>query len=133
MESGKLPDGLALSSDGIILGVPTTNGLFTFTVKASNAIGSDSKQLTINIGNIGISENFAASVKIYPNPTNDTFVVEIEKNTSIKLYNMLGKEVLTQTALGKTEINISHLPKGIYNINILSDGKIIGNQKIVKQ
>jgi len=46
---------------------------------------------------------------------------------------MLGKEVLTQNANGKTEINISHLTQGVYNVQIISDGKIIGNSKIVKQ
>ena len=133
LESGKLPDGLALSSDGIILGVPTTNGLFTFTVKANNGIGFDTKQMTINIGNVGISDNYAANVKVFPNPTNDKFVAEIDGTVTVKLYDILGKEVLSHTAIDKKEINISHIQKGVYSISILSDGKIIGNSKIVKQ
>jgi len=133
LEAGNLPAGLALSADGIIIGVPTTNGLFTFTVKATNAIGADTRQLRIDIGNVGISEHDAATVKVYPNPTYDKFVVELNGTASVKLYDMLGKEVLTQTAQGNTEINISHLPTGIYNIIVFSDGKIVGNSKIVKQ
>ena len=69
----------------------------------------------------------------YPNPTNDKFFIELDGVASIKLYDLLGKEVLTQTANGKTEIDINHLPKGIYNIQILSESKIIGNSKVVKQ
>jgi hypothetical protein len=46
---------------------------------------------------------------------------------------MLGKEVLNQNINGKSEINISHLPKGIYNVRVFSESKIIGNSKIVKQ
>ena len=133
LESGNLPNGLALSSDGVILGVPTTNAISTFTVKATNVLGFDTKQLKINIGNVGISENYTASVKVFPNPTNDKFVVEIDGTVTVKLYDILGKEVLTQMAIDKTEININHLQKGVYNINILSDGKVVGSSKIVKQ
>ena len=46
---------------------------------------------------------------------------------------MLGKEIFTKIANGKTEINISHLPKGIYCVIVLSEGKMVGNSKIVKQ
>ena len=74
------------------------------------------------------------SVKVYPNPANISLFVECEGHSTIKLYDMLGKEALTQNANGKTEINISHLSKGIYIVNILSsEGRIIGNSKIVKQ
>ena len=46
---------------------------------------------------------------------------------------MLGKKVLNQNINEKSEINISHLPKGTYIVNILSGGKVIENRKIVKQ
>jgi hypothetical protein len=45
---------------------------------------------------------------------------------------MLGKEIFAQLINGKTEINISHLSKGIYNISVFSEGRVIGNSKIVK-
>jgi hypothetical protein len=34
---------------------------------------------------------------------------------------------------GKTEINISHLSRGVYNACILSEAKVVENSKIVKQ
>ena len=93
--------------------------------------------------NVGIEENFSESVKIiiYPNPTNGKLFIECENIITIKLYDMLGKEVLTQPANGntstpfssRTEINISHLPTGVYSVQVLSDGKVVGNSKIVKQ
>ena len=46
--SGSLPDGLNLSGNAIS-GTPTTAGTSTFTVKAENSYGSDSKQLSITI------------------------------------------------------------------------------------
>ena len=71
-------------------------------------------------------------ITVYPNPANNSFIVDYNRAGVIKLYDMLGKEVLTQTVNGKTEININHLPKGIYSICVISGGKIVGNSKIVK-
>gem|GEM_PF-6286064 len=49
IESGNLPNGLSLNSDGLIYGAPTTAGTFNFTVKAANAYGSATKPLSIVI------------------------------------------------------------------------------------
>lgn len=46
--SGNLPAGLTLSGD-TISGTPTTAGTFTFTVKAGNSVGNDTKELSIVI------------------------------------------------------------------------------------
>jgi formylglycine-generating enzyme required for sulfatase activity len=45
-----LPADLSLAETGAITGTPTTAGTSTFTVKATNAAGSDTKQLSITIG-----------------------------------------------------------------------------------
>ena len=48
--SGALPSGLTLgSSTGTISGTPTTTGVFTPTVTATNADGSNSKQLSLTV------------------------------------------------------------------------------------
>jgi len=53
IESGTLPPGLSLPSNsttsGNISGYPTTPGTYTFTIKASNSIGSDTRTITITI------------------------------------------------------------------------------------
>lgn len=50
LEGGSsLPEGLTLSPEGAVLGVPATAGEFSFTVKAANAAGSDIKTLAIVI------------------------------------------------------------------------------------
>ena len=43
-------DGLTLSEDGVLSGTPTEDGTFTFTVKAENDAGSNTKELSIEIG-----------------------------------------------------------------------------------
>ena len=83
--------------------------------------------------NTGITKAVLPKVTIYPNPTSDIFTVDYENFNQVKIYDMLGKEVLAQDTNGKAEINISRLPKGIYNVIVLSEGKVVGKSKIVKQ
>ncbi|MHA5219249.1 S-layer homology domain-containing protein [Dysosmobacter sp. Phy] len=47
--SSDLPNWLTLNSDGTISGTPTAAGASTFTVTATNASGSDSKEFTLTI------------------------------------------------------------------------------------
>lgn len=49
LDSGTLPDGLTLDSNGTIVGTPTAAGTSTFTVTATNNIGSDSREFTLKI------------------------------------------------------------------------------------
>ncbi|MCI6123399.1 MAG: S-layer homology domain-containing protein [Christensenellaceae bacterium] len=48
IETGTLPDGLTLAGD-TIKGTPSKAGNFKFTVKATNAVGSATKELTIKV------------------------------------------------------------------------------------
>jgi hypothetical protein len=49
LESGALPAGLNLLRSGTISGTPTTAGTYSFSVKASNSAGNDTKSLSITI------------------------------------------------------------------------------------
>lgn len=49
LDSGTLPTGLTLNSDGTITGTPSAEGSSTFTVKAENSAGFTIKQYTLNI------------------------------------------------------------------------------------
>lgn len=49
LSAGSLPSGLTLTSNGTITGTPTTQGVWTFTVLASDGSRSDTKQLTLSV------------------------------------------------------------------------------------
>jgi len=51
---GALPNGLTLSANGVINGVPDTVGEFHFTVLAENIAGSDNRQLAIVVLSIDV-------------------------------------------------------------------------------
>ncbi|MCL2774184.1 MAG: S-layer homology domain-containing protein [Oscillospiraceae bacterium] len=61
MESGALPDGLSLSSDGVISGTPTKSGSFDFVIKASNNAGGDEKSFTVIIDSSPVIEVYSLS------------------------------------------------------------------------
>lgn len=52
--SGALPDGLTLSSGGVLSGTPTTPGNYSFTITATNSAGSDDQALTLLVPNEGV-------------------------------------------------------------------------------
>jgi len=121
-------------------GIFTFHNLGVFTLTMTNeAIVSHPNYpaiviATINVGTVGLHEISTSNIKVYPNPTRDMLFIECEDFSTIKLYDILGKEILIKNISKKTtEINISHLPKGMYSIRIISEGKIIGNSKIIKQ
>ena len=54
---------------------------------------------------------------IFPNPVNTLLFIEnkIEKTEEIKIFNSFGKLIITtKVPFGKTEINISNCPSGVY-------------------
>ena len=53
--TGALPSGLSLSTDGVISGTPTTEGTFSFTVKAENNAGDDEKGMSITVASAPVA------------------------------------------------------------------------------
>ncbi|NJM05822.1 hypothetical protein HC891_05920 [Candidatus Gracilibacteria bacterium] len=51
VSAGELPPGLTLSEDGLLSGVPSANGVYRFTVSATNNFGAPAtQQITLNLG-----------------------------------------------------------------------------------
>jgi len=73
---------------------------------------------------VGINENsFSNSIlKLYPNPANGIFNIEIEKPGKLKIYNTLGALVYETnfTEAGNFKIDIAHLANGIYHVKTQS-------------
>jgi hypothetical protein len=57
-------------------------------------------------------------VNIYPNPAREQFTVELDKPSNIKVINALGQTVINIDVDGKSIINTSTLPAGIYIIRV---------------
>jgi hypothetical protein len=90
------------------------------------------------ISSTGLSE--AASiqeVEIIPNPAHDAFILRLSSEPiqtgRLILYNIEGQEIMNEQLQSQNNtINISHLSKGIYLLNISVDGNIM-NKRLVKK
>lgn len=76
--------------------------------------------------------------KVYPNPFNSTFTLELtgtpsDKYTDIRILNLVGKEVYRDRFSGhhRKEISVADQPVGLYLI-LVNCGEKAGNMKIVK-
>jgi autotransporter-associated beta strand protein len=138
LESGNLPNGLNLYGSGAISGTPKAEGVFTFTVKAQNSVGSDTKEFYIKIDGVGIeappSPPEGGDVRVYPNPTRGEVIIEMGDMEygicDIEIFDIMGKKVSHLTI--SHPISISHLPAGMYFLRIQTETGII-TKKIVKQ
>ncbi|MBL7969388.1 MAG: Ig-like domain-containing protein [Prolixibacteraceae bacterium] len=122
-----------------------TNGILTTQtigqIKVIATSKSDSKVFDMNTYNIVLplnSEEFKHSTdfKIFPNPTNDRFIIEIDKfsheDMEIKIHNFLGQCILnTKIIDSTTEWSLSKYPSGIYFVTIYLNETMI-TQKLIK-
>ena len=82
---------------------------------------------------IGVNDNLASVVSIFPNPTQDRLNVSVPSDVKINnavLYDVLGKD--TGLKLSNGTINTSSLARGVYMLNIQTDRGTL-TEKIVKQ
>jgi hypothetical protein len=132
IEAGSIPTGLTLNeTTGEISGTPTTEGTFYFTVKATNAVGSDSSELSIYINTVSVLENEMGNIKIFPNPT--TGKLRIESNElrieEVVIFDIYGRK---QKAERGILIDISDLPAGVYFLRIRTEQGEVVPWRVVK-
>lgn len=79
----------------------------------------------------------ADQITLYPNPVTETLHIESAVPlTSISIYNMLGSVMSSTEVNGKTSIvisAISELPKGIYFMELVTEGGVRFSRKVVKE
>ncbi|MFM7023858.1 MAG: T9SS type A sorting domain-containing protein [Flavobacteriales bacterium] len=90
-----------------------------------NASFSLTKSSTTGVSNVN-----ASAFRAYPNPVQDNLILEGKINGTVKIYDILGNEVMSTSANGsKTVLNLSNLSKGVYFYSVsgsnVQQGKFI--------
>jgi hypothetical protein len=87
--------------------------------------------LSANLTSVESKESLP-EVSIYPTPSTGIFTIEAAStnNQSLNIYDINGNLVLNRTISGSTTINGSHLPEGVYNVQISSVNGVV-NKRIV--
>jgi len=98
-------------------------GNANWSIDATASYSIDCASINVSTNELSITE-----VDVYPNPTKDVISIDIDDLLEVNIYNMSGLLVKTETT---NEINLSHLPTGIYTFQIISkNGNSI--QKVIK-
>ncbi len=99
---------------------------------------------TLNtIGTVGVNEikNNISKISVAPNPVGDMTQLTLQSAESgkitIQVVDMLGRVISSEEYMvnnGKNVFNLDtqNLPEGMYLINLVNDGPIIGSVKIIK-
>ncbi|MBL0048692.1 MAG: T9SS type A sorting domain-containing protein [Bacteroidetes bacterium] len=86
-------------------------------------------------GGLSASDNFINDISIFPNPFSNqiTFSFTDKDQTTITLYNFLGKQMLQQTFTNSLTINAEQLGDGIYFYAFRNSKGLLKTGKVIKQ
>ncbi len=116
------------------------NKQYNVQLKISNNCGSTDSTFVLDVNVIGIQENESQSLKIYPNPSNGQFTLQLnslqDQVLEIVLMDLQGRELKRdkkQTQDGRVDLDYSNLPYGIYMLKAtLGNGKTEINKIIIQ-
>lgn len=93
-----------------------------------------SNELLVSDATLGLDTNTVLDFKIYPNPASDIITIESNNTelTSIAVYDILGKEVLSQKELKNNRIDVSNLNNGVYFLKINANRNSITKKIIIQ-
>ena len=107
-----------------------SSGTYTYNVRPvyEDCYGElISKQISFTVNTQEIEE---INATVYPNPSNDRFIVKAENMTNITVFNILGEKVMERD-LDADSYEINGLDNGIYFVNIETENGL-AVRKIVK-
>ena len=109
---------------------PATAGTGTFPINyyytdLNGCSNFATKTLTVSACT-GLVELSNSSITLYPNPANEVLYINFNNsstdNTTIELYDAIGKLIITQKVTSSIEtLALTNLAKGIYSIRIITD------------
>ena len=84
--------------------------------------------------NFSGTDDFSSLFSIYPNPTNNMINIfgDFVNETTILLFDNVGKLVYSNSVDSDHKINVSNLNKGLYFLNLISDDKNLISQIIIE-
>ena len=67
---------------------------------------------------VGVSENEATMVGLYPNPAREQVSFNLESDAQVSVFDMTGRKVsMVNVAAGNAQLNVSELESGVYFVN----------------
>ncbi|NOU18730.1 MAG: T9SS type A sorting domain-containing protein [Bacteroidales bacterium] len=135
-QMGSVP-GVAGSSQWVIPNIKNWDNTVSYIAKKFTITSSK----VIRIPQIELSKQNSldhnTEVKVYPNPNNGEFTINLDNNkyTSVKVFNSFGQLVFCNEINNKPslEINLFHLPSGAYMVNLINGAKVESRKVIIQK
>ncbi len=103
------------------------DGTYDVTLIATNACGSDTTIITINIVGVSIADKPKLSdVEIYPNPSSGLITIDLHNNNvdKLEIVDVIGKLQYSKVKVNNvTKLDLSKLNKGVYFIKLVNEDK----------
>ena len=80
---------------------------------------------------VGLEENNALDVELYPNPVNNVLTVKGDRIVKVAIFNALGQEIVTVE--NRNEIDVTSLNNGLYFVRVTDVNGNVSVNKIVKE
>ena len=80
---------------------------------------------------VGLEENNALDVELYPNPVNNVLTVKGDNIVKVAIFNALGQEVVAVE--NRNEIDVTSLNNGLYFVRVTDVNGNVSVNKIVKE
>ena len=104
--------------------------MYSYTTTPLCVAGNTNGCVVAGIEELNSNNN---QINIFPNPTNGQFIIEnigIVKQT-IQLFDLNGRLIFIQELYGKTQIDVSALNDGIYNLTIKTSDNTFNKKLII--
>lgn len=112
---------------------PSENTEYSLT--ATNSNGCQRSSTATVVVSESINQATANSVKVFPNPASTKVTIESENLVNVKLYNMLGQQIISKNAVsGKVTIPVTDYNNGSYILRAeTADGKTTIRSVVIKK
>ncbi len=110
------------------------SGQLTVRFRSDDIVTKAGWSATVSCAVLAVDNVNASKFSYYPNPTSGILNISASgKIENVEVYNMVGQKVMTLSPKSdRSEINMSSLPKGVYLVKALVNGKVVTN-KVIKQ
>ena len=86
------------------------------------------------VGELGNNDNVLGNVVIYPNPAKNNLNIQNAENSSVKVFDLLGRVVLLENNISlNQQIDVSKLTTGTYLIKIINGNQVKTDKFIINR
>ena len=138
---GGAPIGGVYSGNGVTSGVfsPASVGIGTYTITYTytdvNSCVNSASNVVLVSACTSIETLSTNNISVYPNPSNGEVIIKTPiLNAEVMVFDLYGKNVYSQTTSTlQTQMDLSHLANGIYQITIVVDGNLFNYKMMISK